>query len=49
MNYIYQGLSWYSRTIDNLNFGRQEWIYVCFGVAILGLLTMRGFGSRSKY
>lgn len=48
MNYIYQGMSWYSKTIDSLNFGRQEWTYVCFGVAVLGFLLMRGLGGKSN-
>ena len=27
----------------------QEWILVLFGVVIVGLVCLRGFGSRSKY
>lgn len=29
--------------------GIQEWLLVLFGVVIVGLLCMRGFGSRSDY
>jgi hypothetical protein len=27
----------------------QEWLLALFGVVIVGLFCLRGFGSRSKY
>ena len=39
---------------DQLNdvmgrYDRQTWIYIFVGVFVLGMLCMRGFGSRSNY
>jgi hypothetical protein len=28
---------------------RQEWLFVLIGVVIVGLVCLRGFGSRSQY
>lgn len=39
---------------DQLNdvmgrYDRQTWVYIFVGVMVLGMLCMRGFGSRSNY
>jgi hypothetical protein len=39
----------YLRFIGRCDLSRQEWIYVGFGILLLGFVCMRGFGSRSKY
>jgi hypothetical protein len=31
------------------NFDRQQWIMISLLVLVIGLVTMRGFGSRSGY
>ena len=43
-----------SRVVDEVTryagrLDRQEWVYVSVGVLILGLITLRGFGSRTNY
>lgn len=30
-------------------FDRQTWIFIFFGVLAVGMICMRGFGSRTKY
>ena len=35
------------RYIDRLD--TQEWMFVLVGMIVLGLVCMRGFGSRSNY
>jgi hypothetical protein len=35
------------RTINS--FGTQEWVLLLLGVIIVGLVCLRGFGSRSRY
>ena len=37
------------RFVDRCNLGRQEWIFIGFGILLFGFVCMRGFGSRSKY
>jgi hypothetical protein len=32
---------------DRLN--SHQWMWVLFGIVLLGLYCMRGFGSRAKY
>jgi hypothetical protein len=43
-----------SRIIDVITqnagrFDRQDWVLISFLVLVLGLITMRGFGSRTNY
>jgi hypothetical protein len=43
-----------SRLLDDLtriagNFDRQQWIMISLLVLVIGLVTMRGFGSRINY
>jgi hypothetical protein len=35
------------RMIDRMDM--QQWLMVLIGVVIIGLICMRGFGSRSSY
>jgi hypothetical protein len=37
------------RSVDRLNLDRQEWILVGVGILLLGLVCLRGFGSRANY
>jgi hypothetical protein len=30
-------------------FNERQWLWLLFGVVLLGLFCMRGFGSRSNY
>jgi hypothetical protein len=29
--------------------GSQEWLFILMGVILIGLVSLRGFGSRSGY
>jgi len=35
------------QVIDSLD--REEWMLVLVGVIVVGFLSLRGFGSRSRY
>ena len=37
--------------LNNLagRYDRQTWVYIFVGVLVLGMLCMKGFGSRAKY
>ena len=42
-SYYYQSM----RFFDTLNF--HQWLYLGMGVFVLGMIMMRGFGSRAGY
>jgi len=44
----------FSRYLDRLtdyagHLERQHWVLISVGVLVMGLICMRGFGSRNKY
>lgn len=43
MHYVYSAL----RYLEGLNM--REWLFVLIGVVVVGLVCLRGFGSRSSY
>lgn len=47
MNQIWRLVDFVTRQAGQLD--RQEWIVLSVLILVLGLVTMRGFGSRNNY